>query len=244
MNGILYVFHGSQQQDKNQAARLFIEQLHKKIDKNKVVIERIAFLENHEWTIAAQLEELCKQTLEQIIVVPMLLFPAHHAMYDIPCEVAKIQEKFPDQSIKMAQTFGNQPEITEILADRLSAAKQTAAVVVDGALLVSHGTKRTDIPQRQLEKIAETLAKKSNLWVVPTSLKGSANIYEQLEREEGWLEKNWLVLPFFLYDGFLVQKLKKTMDALPGTFIFATPLNFDEQMIPAVLRVIEESEEV
>lgn len=242
MDGILYVFHGSQQQDKNQAARLFIEQLSKKtVEKS---IDGIAFLENHEWTIAAQLEKLCEQELNQIIVVPMLLFPAYHAMHDIPREVREIQKRFPKQSIKLAQTFGKQPEITDILAERLLTAKQTASIPVDGALLVAHGTKRTDIPQHQLEEIAETLSKKSNLYVIPTSVKGSPNIYEQMETKEGWSRKNWIVLPFFLYDGFLVQKLKKTMHHLPGTFVFAAPLNFDERMIPAVLRVIEEAEKV
>lgn len=237
MNGIVYVFHGSQQEEKNQAAMAFIADL-RRYQKEEAEV-KVAFLEHHELTLHTQLEYFCQKTMECLVVVPMLLFPAYHALHDIPEIVADVQRNYPKQMIKVAKTFGSQPEIVDILFARLLS-KKKEETAVDGVILAAHGTTRTDVPAQQLAVIANKLAKRAQLHTVPVSLKGASSIAEQLQTEVD-AQKNWVVLPLFMYDGFLVRQLKKKMQELPGKFFFAEPLNFDSQMIPAILRVIREA---
>ncbi|MFD1902015.1 CbiX/SirB N-terminal domain-containing protein [Enterococcus termitis] len=80
---------------KNQAAMNFIQQLQQRLEPKRY--QKTAFLENHPDTITRIAEEMISNGVDQLIIVPVLLFAAKHALVDIPAElevVKKIIQRF------------------------------------------------------------------------------------------------------------------------------------------------------
>ncbi|GFH41734.1 cobalamin biosynthesis protein CbiX [Lactococcus hodotermopsidis] len=233
MKSILYVVHGSQIPEKNaQLADLLI-----KVGQETATIinlQEIAYLERQTDTIEIVAERLIEKGTSEILVVPVLLFPAIHTLVDIPNELAFIAEKYPHVQVTLLKNFGDEQPIFEILSDKV------AQITSDEVILLAHGTRHFAESSVMLETIARNLSEKTSKIVRAVDYLGKGN-YDKAISEN--LENNisQTVIPFFLYDGDLVKKrIHKSVWAIDPTIAFTTPLNFDSRMITALADIIRE----
>lgn len=240
MIGILYVFHGSQKAEKNQAAMDFIKQLKTKLD--PTIYQATAFLENHSDTIPKVAEEMIKNNVTQIIVVPVLLFAAKHALVDIPNELEPVKRTHPTVKFIQTETFGSKKGSRTVLLERF---KKVSDEYQKGQLtgfLVAHGTKQTEEPQQTLQEIASEIEQQVGYAVTAVSLKGQENYLEIIGEQ---LDQKWkpVIVPFFLYDGHLITIMKnKLAEAFPTTSFIITPtLEFDSRILMDLESIVNEA---
>ncbi|EOH96967.1 hypothetical protein UAY_02699 [Enterococcus moraviensis ATCC BAA-383] len=240
MIGILYVFHGSQKNEKNQAAMEFIQQVETRID--STFYQATAFLENHTDTIPKVAEEMIKNDVTQIIVVPVLLFAAKHALVDIPAELETVKEQYPDVQFKQTETFGSKSGSRQVLLERF---QEVAMAYPDDQLvgiLVAHGTKQTNEPQQVLTEIATEIQQQVGFSIIPTSLKGQEDYLEDIKKQIS-TDQKIVIVPFFLFDGHLITIMKnKLSEAFPKTkFIITRTLEFDARILTDLEGIVKEA---
>lgn len=238
MNSVLYVFHGSQKDEKNKAAMTFIEELKQLVGKE--LLQETAFLENHPQTILKQSEVLISQGADHIVVVPVLLFAAKHALVDIPKEIAAVQKKHPEVRFTQTETFGHRKGSRTVLLEQFSKVKEEHAKQALTGVLLAHGTKMTAEPQRVLEEIAAEIQGKVDFPVEALNLKGSGDYLAAIRQLLG--ENSQLVIvPFFLFDGHLIHLMKARLsEAFPEEEILVTPtLEFDHRILVDLHEIVE-----
>lgn len=240
MIGILYVFHGSQKAEKNQAAMDFIQQLEKRLDPN--FYQATAFLENHPDTIPSVATEMINKGVTNLIVVPVLLFAAKHALVDIPAALAAVKTQHPEVEFSQTETFGSKKGSRQVLLERF---QEVAASYPDEQLvgiLVAHGTKQTTEPQQVLTEIANEIQQQVGFSIIPTSLKGQEEYLNDIKKQLTGNQKI-VIVPFFLFDGHLITIMKnKLCEAFPTTDLtFTRTLEFDPRILLDLEQIVNEA---
>lgn len=247
MEGVLYIAHGSQKKEKNEALTVFVSEVHAQVGSH--IPYRIAFLEHEEDTIDKGASSMIQQGVTQVITVPLLLFAATHALQDIPNQIAEVKNKFPEIQFQFGDTFGHRTGTHSILAERivqaidhsgLAEAKEKTACI-----LIAHGSKRYEKPQQQLEQIAEQLREQLQIAIFPTNIRGREPFLPiAVEVLESY--NHVIVLPFFMFNGHLVDEIHHQLQAALHQdqfkqIIITETLDFDQRMIPDIVSVIVES---
>lgn len=240
MIGILYVFHGSQKAEKNQAAMDFIQQLEKRLDPN--FYQATAFLENHPDTIQNVAQTMINKGVTNLIVVPVLLFAAKHALVDIPAALAAVKTQHPEVEFSQTETFGSKKGSRQVLLERF---QEVAASYPDEQLvgiLIAHGTKQTTEPQQVLTEIANEIQQQVGFSIIPTSLKGQEEYLNDIQKQLVGNQKI-VIVPFFLFDGHLITIMKnKLREAFPTTdFTFTRTLEFDPRILLDLEQIVNEA---
>lgn len=240
MNGILYVFHGSQKEEKNKAATAFISNLEQRIGKE--LLQETAFLENHSHTILSQAEALIAQGADHIVVVPVLLFAAKHARIDIPEEIMEVQKKYPDIRFVQTETFGHRSGSRAVLKERFATVQQDLPHQKLTGILLAHGTKMTDAPQRVLEEIAAEIQAAVDFPINAVSLKGHDDYLAEIKLAMKG-NRQLVIVPFFLFDGHLIHLMKTRLsEAFPEqTFIVTPTLEFDQRILDDLEQIVKEA---
>lgn len=240
MKGILFAAHGSRKKEKNQELRAFLQAFSHEYYPE--IPYEIGFLEHETETILSGAKALAAKNCQEIIVVPLLLFPALHAQRDIPKIITEIQRILPQLTVKYAKTFGAKATVIEVLAQRIIEKKQQfnqAQLTETACLLVAHGTKHYTEPAIALKIIAKQLSPQVELPVFTGDLLGRENYREQVE----YLANHYchlIVVPFFLFEGHLVEKIRCQLSEYANCYLTET-LAFDRQLFPALAEVIEEA---
>ncbi|MGX7244493.1 sirohydrochlorin chelatase [Enterococcus quebecensis] len=240
MIGILYVFHGSQKAEKNQAAMDFIQQLEGKFDSNYE--QATAFLENHPETISRVAEKMIKQGVTKIVIVPVLLFAAKHALEDIPAELEQVKSKHPEIEFVQTETFGSKKGSRQVLLERFQEVAVNHPQEQLIGILVAHGTKKTDQPQQTLIEIANEIQQQVGFSIIPTSLKGKEDYLADIKKQRS-KEQKLVIVPFFLFDGHLITIMKnKLSETFPTTeFIITRTLEFDSRILNDLEQIVQEA---
>ncbi|WP_207695724.1 sirohydrochlorin ferrochelatase [Enterococcus sp. DIV0212c] len=240
MIGILYVFHGSQKAEKNQAAMDFIQQLEKQFD--PLYYQSTAFLENHPDTIPTVAEKMIKKGVTKIVVVPVLLFAAKHALVDIPAELKTVKNDHPEIEFIQTETFGGKKGSRQVLLERFQevAINQPNEKLI--GFLIAHGTKQTQEPQQVLTEIAKEIQEQVAFSIYAISLKGEENYLEVIEKHLTD-DKQPMIVPFFLFDGHLITIMKGQLtEAFPTTNFIITPtLEFDPRILTDLEQIVKEA---
>ena len=114
MNILLLVAHGSRREESN----LEVEALAQKmIEYNSDGFDEIipAFLEFASPSIPEAIQKCSELGAKNVTVLPYFLSAGVHINRDIPDEVGKASEGFPDLQIKISNYFGARHEIAELL---------------------------------------------------------------------------------------------------------------------------------
>jgi sirohydrochlorin cobaltochelatase len=92
------------------------------------------YLELRQPDILVGLRELHARGADEIVVAPLLLFDARHALEDIPGEASEFLDEHPDVKLRYAGALGRHPKVMELALDRARAVaghrKQTFCIVV------------------------------------------------------------------------------------------------------------------
>lgn len=257
MEGILYIAHGSQKGEKNEALRKFVAELHEQVGSQAPY--RTAFLEHTAENIENEANALIAQGVDHLIVVPLLLFAATHALKDIPNEIEAVRQSHPEVAFYFADTFGHRAGTSEILKERIETSLQAwtknlnnvnvgQEPLADGntiCIVVSHGTKRYPTPQVQLEQICASLEAQVKIKVLPANIRGHEP-FLPLAVEAMKTYNHLIVVPFFMFEGHLVDEITQKLQtaALESNFNGLTitdTLDFDPRMMQDITSVIVES---
>lgn len=240
MIGILYVFHGSQKNEKNQAAITFIQQLDERLEPS--LYQETAFLENHPDTIPKVAENMIKNGVTKVIVVPVLLFAAKHALVDIPAELEQVKNNHPAIEFIQTETFGSKKGSRQVLLERFQEVAASYPNEQLVGILVAHGTKQTDEPQQVLTDIANEIQQNVGFPITPTSLKGQEDYLADIKKQLSENQKI-VIVPFFLFDGHLITVMKtKLTEAFPTTkFIITRTVEFDPRILADLEEIVKEA---
>jgi sirohydrochlorin ferrochelatase len=236
MKAILYVVHGSQISKKNRQLAHLLENVAEKTQ-DMASLQAIAYLERQADTIEVVAERLIASGGDDLLVLPILLFPALHTLVDIPTELAFIAEKYPHVTVKVLKNFGDEPAIFEILIDKVR------QITSEQVILLAHGTRHFSEPAQMLANIAEKLMAKTQQTVCAVDYLGKKTYHEVISQNlaNGVTQT---VLPFFLYDGDLLKKrVKKSVWEINPTIPFTTPLDFDPRMVLALTDIIRKEKQ-
>ena len=114
MNILLLVAHGSRREESN----LEVDSLSKKmLEFNSNQFDKVmpAFLEFAYPSILEAIKECSEMGANRVTVLPYFLSAGVHINRDIPEEVNKASQNFPNLEIKITSYFGSRDEIAELL---------------------------------------------------------------------------------------------------------------------------------
>ena len=114
MNILILVAHGSRREESN----LEVSSLSKKMLKfNSNQFDKVipAFLEFASPSIPEAIEMCSKIGAKKVTILPYFLSAGVHINRDIPEEVNKASQNFPNLEIKVTSYFGSRDEIAELL---------------------------------------------------------------------------------------------------------------------------------
>lgn len=110
---LLLVAHGSNRGNSNEE----IETLARKLSYLGAEYEGVdyAFLELAEPNVVDALENLIAKGAESILILPYFLAAGKHVVKDMPAEIAKVKEAYPNIEIKLAPHLGAAEDIPRLL---------------------------------------------------------------------------------------------------------------------------------
>ncbi len=208
----LLVLHGSHDPRYAQAIANLTTQLNPHFGPPKPY--RIAYLECHPTTLAAQITDFAQTVAAQgfgtIQLVPLFLLPGVHVMQDLPAAVAAAQTALTTAGNPIAlvvQDYLGHPD-----ADRAQwLARLEAMFPLDETqgirLLVAHGTKRSGGNQA-IEDMACALVARTAYWFVPPSLADAIAELNELG------VRHVAILPYVLVEGALTAGIDQQLAAL------------------------------
>lgn len=190
--GILFVFHG--RKNKISTANLQVTEAFAGLSYPTA----IGYLEGDYQKLEDALGELSQQ-VNEIVIVPFLLFPATHYLDDLPERVeAVLGEKV---SYRILSTLGKTKAIYQFLLEqgRLALLKQPKTKL----LLVIHGSPHYQEPDEELAEIAEQLQEELQTEVIASSYLGKPDFKEILSEEK----EAMIIQRIFLSEGYLATKI-------------------------------------
>lgn len=228
MDAVLYVCHGSRVKEGADQAVAFIERCKKNLD---VPIQEVCFLELAYPTIEQGFEACIEQGATRIAIVPLLLLTAAHAKHDIPEEIHKVYERYPQVEVLYGEPFGVDERVVDILVERINETnvdKHEDSMV----LLVGRGSSDPAV-KKDFNEIAQLLKGKGAFKEVSTCYLAAAapNLKEGLHLAKQTSYKQVFVLPYLLFTGILMNEIKEELEQLSTDdqqFILANYLGYHD----------------
>lgn len=235
MKGIIYIAHGSKMPDKNERFRAFIDHI---ISKRPERVQQLAFLEKDAENVPIVTRRMIALGVTELLVMPMLLFPAMHAREDIPEQLDEVLKDFPYITYRIADCFGDEPGVYQVCERILSEFSD------ETILITAHGNKRFTEPDERLTAMVQVMQQSTEQTLVPAMLYGNLSLEEKLKTMDK--HQKIVIMPYFLFDGHLVHKIKR----LSQPFIeagydisFTETLDLDFNMAQGVLNKLKALEE-
>lgn len=227
MKGIVFVLHGR----KNKLSTANLALIEKTAPRLTAPYE-IGLLEGEHQTLEQAVHSLLAKQVEEIIFLPVLLFPATHAKEDLPQRAAALLEgKLPYQ---LLETLGTTRAVSEFLIQQIQQTEKPDREV----LLIAHGTPHYEEPYQQLKQLAETISQAVGQAVHPANYHGEHLYQEVLSQHPEPL----IIQRLFLTEGYLAKKIKEEILQQRGTIDQLLPTLQDQPALEAAM--IERLEEV
>ena len=115
MKALVIVAHGSRRQESNQEIQLLAKNLSDKGVTGFSLIQ-YGFLELAEPSIPEAIIQCIKNGAAEVTVLPYFLSAGRHVVTDIPEEVAKAQQVYPDTPIHITPYLGAAEELLSVMA--------------------------------------------------------------------------------------------------------------------------------
>ncbi|WP_091021216.1 sirohydrochlorin chelatase [Bacillus sp. UNCCL81] len=232
-DAVVYIGHGSRRQEGNQQFIHYIQSVIKEIPIQK---QEYAFLELVEPTIQQTLEKMIVEGARNIVVVPVLLFAAGHYKRDIPVELNRILKRFSHVNITITEPFGIHEKMIQLVQKRVQAACGTSNAAI---ILVGRGSSDKD-PIEMLQQIGNAVESRINVPVRVAFLTAGNPKLEDTIKNMSKEFKRIFVMPYLLFTGLLLEKIKKRISNENEKFYLCENLQFDELMSHALIERIQE----
>lgn len=115
MKSLLIIAHGSRRESSNEEVRRLAERIRCMPD---LPVDEVvtAFLELAEPSIPEGLEACIRRGASEVLVFPYFLAAGRHVVEDIPAEIAPVQEKYPDVSVRITPHLGMATDLPALIA--------------------------------------------------------------------------------------------------------------------------------
>ncbi|KKB41453.1 sirohydrochlorin chelatase [Bacillus thermotolerans] len=212
MKGILYVCHGSRSKDGYREAVAFVEKAKRFMS---VSIQEIGFLELAKPTIEEGFCRCVERGATEIAVVPLFLFAAGHVKQDIPERLNVLKSMFPFVVVSLGEPFGVHERLIALLIERVNE-KRPLKAKRPAILLVGRGTSDVEAKEAFQEVVQLFRSHMSGHYVKSGFLAAAEPRFDQVLAET--LEEEAvdavLVVPYLLFNGVLINKMKRAICSL------------------------------
>lgn len=210
MKAVLYICHGSKNNQTNRKYQLELEEMKWYIN---APIQVTAFLEV-EPSIIAGINQCVKKGATEITLIPVFLLPGVHVIDDIPNEVKKASRKFPGLTIHISAPLGAGDQLITDTEQRIMS-KRINTKQKEAVLLVSHGSSYAEASDTFRYFGGELEDRLVELPVFESYLNSNEPKFEfKLEQLlSSGFEVIYLV-PHFFSIGFFPEKIKQTADVI------------------------------
>lgn len=202
---VLYVCHGSRVKKARDESIAFITRCQEQI---KADLHEICFLELVSPSIEEGILSCIRQGATHIAVIPLLLLNAVHAKKDIPQEIEKASQRYPDVQITYGKPLGVHKKLAESVLDRVveQQMKNTASSII---VLIGRGSLDPDVV-KDLNAIASLVKNQSGIKDVRTCyLVAVKPSFEKMLAEVAQLKAERIYLvPYLLFTGILMEKIE------------------------------------
>lgn len=182
------------------------------------------FLELSKPLLFPELVRQIDRGVRRFLCFPNMLLPGRHTMEHLPGVIGWAQRHFPDVEFYYGNFIGNHPLISEILRANLDrgldqfdrdARPENTGVVVVGRGSTSRRSNRTFLKRVRRFQRENQLPHVGYCYVslaeppIPSTLKTMIRTHRF---------RNLLVLPFFLFDGVLLKRIRSMVDDVQHQF--------------------------
>lgn len=177
------------------------------------------YLEFHKPTIEEAVEAALKESGSPLVVVPALLAAATHAKNDMPYILQQLKKRFPGEEIRFASVMDLHYRILDLCRQRIEEAEAEAAGFCRRSetclVLVGRGSSDPDA-NGDIAKITRMLHEGMGFGASVVCYSGTASplVSEGLRQASKLGFRRLLVLPYFLFNGLLVQRIYSAADDL------------------------------
>ncbi|WP_243291092.1 sirohydrochlorin chelatase [Bacillus sp. FJAT-47783] len=219
MKAVLFVGHGSRDQEGNEEVIQVVNRLKERMDK-RLIIET-CFLEFVAPDVQQGIGTCVEKGAKEIAVIPIMLLPAGHSKIHIPMVIDEANKKYPSVSITYGKPIGVHPLTLEICQERLKEiGEDVQKEHLDTAIiLLGRGGSDPDA-NSDLYKLSRMLWEKLNYPIVETAFMGvtSPLIQEGVERAIKLGAKKIIIVPYFLFTGILIKRLHDYAENFKQTY--------------------------
>lgn len=210
MKAVLFVGHGSKDEEGNEQIRKFVEKVRPKLAKQ--LWSETCFLEFGKPSIPTGIENCIKQGATEIYLIPIILLQAGHSKIHIPAAIDEAKEKYPSITFTYGRPIGIHEKTLDILSNRLMEVGMDPLKEYNdtAVLLIGRGGSDPDA-NSDLYKIARLLWEKLNINWVETAFMGvtAPSVEEGVERCLKLGAKKIVMLPYFLFTGVLIKRMEE-----------------------------------
>jgi precorrin-8X/cobalt-precorrin-8 methylmutase len=171
------------------------------------------FLEFAAPTLQQGARALIDTGARRIVLLPAVLLAAMHAKNDLPAELAELARQYPDVQFDFAATLNLDPRLLEVCRERLIAAEAAGRGDLARAdtclVVVGRGTTDPDA-NGDVHKLARMLQEGMGFGGSFVCYSGTAtpNVHDGLRAAARLGQRRLIVLPYFLFDGVLVKRIR------------------------------------
>ncbi len=242
----LLIGHGSRDSDGNREFTEFAQLVRKELPEREIMT---CFLELAGPDIPTGIRECVKQGATRILVLPLILLAATHVKHEIPEFLAAAREQYPDVEIVYGRNVGLHNRIIDLLADRFDeiveeSGKQSLS---DTAIVVMGRGSSDPDANGDLYKITRLLFERKHPRTIEVCFSGITTplFPEGIERAVNHGAKRIIVVPYFLFTGVLIKRMKGVLDTLrpkyPGVELqMAHYFGMHNDLVAAVVDRIQE----
>ncbi|WP_061248061.1 CbiX/SirB N-terminal domain-containing protein [Leptospira alstonii] len=199
--GILIVGHGSRENSSRQEFETFVQGYAALRPEYEI---NIAYIELAKPDLKTALRGFAK-THKKILIFPLFLFASNHVKNDIPLILSDLKEEFPNHRFILAAPLGIHANIINLLSDR---SKQTGSASRTGVIVVGRGASDADANGDFYKAVRFFEESNSFLFVKPSFIGITKPLLrESLEMSVKLRPDRILILPYFLFNGKLIQSI-------------------------------------
>ncbi len=212
---ILLVGHGSQDSQGNEEFLAFADLIRDKEPNREIVT---CFLELAQPDIPTGILHCIDRGATRILVIPLILLAATHVKQEIPEFLDAAREQFPEVEFVYGRNIGLHEGIIHLLADRFINVIETSVdqSLEDTAIvLMGRGSSDPDA-NGDLYKISRLLLEYVHVSVVEVCFSGITTplLPEGVHRAIQLGAKRVVVVPYFLFTGVLMKRMKGILQEL------------------------------
>ncbi|CAM3877875.1 sirohydrochlorin chelatase [Bacillus cereus] len=215
MKAVLYICHGSRLKAAKEEAIQFITSCMSRVEAN---IQEVCFLELASPSIDEGFRTCVKRGATEIVAIPVFLLAAGHVKEDIPLELRKLNEQYPNIKIVYGNPFGVSEVLVKAVYNGMGIKEEVTL------LLVARGSSDPQTLQ-DIKWISSLFQKEKNIIKVEVCYLAAAEpkFDEKLKEIVEQKERNIVVLPYLLFTGLLMKHIEKEVRQYESEEIKTSP---------------------